>query len=68
MKYFNYEKTAYEARIPTEALRELYNRIRQEFPDDEMIAELHIVRACMAIRDGFITLEEALIPELAEKL
>ena len=39
----------------------------EEEPNDPMLAELHTMRACMAIKAGRLTLEEALgeIPALA---
>lgn len=37
--------------------------MRREFPADEMMCELHVLRACMAIRDGLASLEDVLAPE-----
>ncbi len=68
MRYFDYEKVAREAHIPPEKLGELSHVIRQDFPRDEMMYELHLLRACMAIRDGVLTLEEALRPEPASRV
>jgi len=59
---------ACEAQIPPEKLDELRHITRQDFPRDEMMFELHLLRACMAIREGVLTLEEALRPEPATKL
>ena len=67
MKYFNYEKVAAEAGISPEKLQELEERIRQEFPSDEMMYELHVLRACMAVRDGHIKLADALGTEPAAR-
>ena len=63
MPYFDYEKVAREAHIPPEKLKELSQVIRREFPRDEMMCELHLLRACMAIKAGLLTVEEALRPE-----
>jgi hypothetical protein len=41
MKYFDYESVAREAKIPEEKLRKLVKIVRQEFPHDPMMAELH---------------------------
>lgn len=60
MRYFDYEKTACEANIPPTKLEQLRHLVRAEFPRDEMMYELHLLRVCMAIRDGIVTLEEAL--------
>jgi len=60
MKYFDYDSVAREAKIPEEKLRKLVKLARQEFPHDPMMAELHTVRACLAIRDGHIRIDDAL--------
>jgi hypothetical protein len=60
MKYFDYESVAREAKIPEGKLRKLVKLARQEFPHDPMMAELHTLRACLAIRDGHIKIDEAL--------
>jgi hypothetical protein len=60
MKYFDYETVAHEAKIPEDKLRKLVNLARQEFPNDPMMAELHALRACLAIRDGHIQIDDAL--------
>jgi hypothetical protein len=65
--YFDYEKMAREAQIPPEKLDELRRLMQQEFPEDEMMGELHLLRACMAIRDGVLTVEEALQPRPASR-
>jgi hypothetical protein len=53
--YFDYEKIAKQARIPADKLLKLRRLTREEFPDDAMLCELHLLRACMAIRDGQLT-------------
>ena len=60
MKYFDYEAVARDANIPDEKLRKLVKFARQEFPHDPMMAELHALRACLAIRDGHIQIDDAL--------
>jgi phosphopantetheinyl transferase len=60
MHYFDYEKTAREARIPPDKLDELRQVVRQDFPRDDLMYELHLLRACMAIREGLLTLEKAM--------
>ena len=68
MRYFDYEKAAREAKIPAERLAELRRTVREEFPRDEMMCELHLLRACMAIQQGLLTIEEALKPEPASRV
>jgi hypothetical protein len=60
MKYFDYEAVAREAKIPEKKLQKLITLIQQEFPHDPMMAELHALRACLAIRDGHIQIDDAL--------
>ncbi len=63
MKYFDYETVAREAKIPSEKMKRLVQLTREEFPNDPLMCELHVLRACMAIRDGSITVEDALKPK-----
>ena len=63
MHYFDYGKIAAEAKIPARKLARLRSMIRRDFPRDEMMFELHMLRTCMAIRDGHVTIEQALAEE-----
>ena len=49
MKYFNYETVAREAKIPPDKMEKLLKLVRQEFPNDPLMFELHVLRACMAM-------------------
>ena len=60
MRYFDYEKAGHEAGIPADTLDRLAEFFRIEEPHDQMLAELHTLRACMAIKNGRVTIEEAL--------
>jgi hypothetical protein len=60
MDYYDYQSVADEAGIPADKLAELVRLVHAEYPHDPMMCELHILRACLAIRDHRITLEEAL--------
>jgi hypothetical protein len=62
--YFDYEEAAREARIPAQELEELRHLIKREFPRDEMMYELHLLRACMTIKNGVLTIEQALTPSI----
>ncbi len=68
MKYFDFRSVAREANIPDEKLRKLVNLLRQEFPNDPMMAELHALRACLAIRDGHIQIDDALKNQVENQL
>lgn len=67
MRYFDYENAAREANVTPEKLEELRRLIRQEFPKDAMMFELHLLRTCMAIKNGVLTLEDARRMEHASK-
>ena len=58
MHYFDYEKVAHEAGLTDEDLASVKEVMRAEFPSDDMMWELHILRACAAIRDGHATLQD----------
>ena len=60
MRYFDYEEAGREAEIPADKIERLAELFRLEEPNDPMLAELHAMRACMAIKNGRLTLEEAL--------
>lgn len=65
MEYFDYESVAKKAGIPPDKLEALRRMIRQEFPHDDMMYELHLLRACMAIQEGYTTIDDALRSEEA---
>ncbi|MCX6376368.1 MAG: hypothetical protein NTU88_10120 [Armatimonadetes bacterium] len=58
MDYFDYERVAREAGLTEDQLAVVKEAVRQEFPNDDMLWELHVMRACKAIRDGHATLED----------
>ena len=58
MYYF--EKVAQEAKIPMDRLSEICRMMRSEFPNDEMMYELHVLRACLAVKEGYATMTEIL--------
>ena len=58
MHYFDYEKVAQEAGLTDKDLASVKEVMRAEFPSDDMMWELHILRACAAIRDGHATLQD----------
>lgn len=65
MHHFDYESIAREAGIHQKKLEELCQIIRQEFPQDDMMYELHLLRVCVAIKEGHVTIDEALRSEEA---
>jgi hypothetical protein len=45
---FDYKSAAKRMQIPPEVLKNLEMEIRQEFPNDDMLMELHVLRAIRA--------------------
>ena len=60
MMIFDYVTAARRAGIPQDKLDRLCVLIRAEFPHDEMMAELHILRAILSVERGDASLEEIL--------
>jgi hypothetical protein len=46
--------------LTPEELSRLEDQLREEFPRDEMMLELHLLRILEALRKGWITREDAL--------
>ena len=67
MQYFDYQKAARDAHIPADKVAEICRLMRREFPTDDMMYELHVLRACAAVRDGWVRLEDVLAAEPAAK-
>ena len=44
-KMFDYESASENLRIPDDVMRDFEAQARSEFPDDEMLMELHVLRA-----------------------
>lgn len=65
MRSFDYEKAAHKARIPAGKMEQLRKMVREEFPKDEMMYELHLLRVCMAIEQGLVSVEDAMMPQPA---
>jgi len=60
MKYFDYESVAREAKIPPQKMRKLMKILSAECPKDTLMRELHVLRACMAVRDGHVNIDDIL--------
>jgi hypothetical protein len=58
--YFDIETAAKSAGLNAGELQRLRELMQREFPDDPMMQDLHVLRACMAIGEGRLTLAEAL--------
>ncbi len=60
MGIFNLEETKRESGLSAPELAQLEERVRREFEGDEMMFELHLVRTLKALKEGWVTFEEAL--------
>jgi hypothetical protein len=65
MDYFDYRAAAREAGLTDEQLETLAERVRVDYPSDQMLFELHMLRACNAIRDGRISFQQAVTTALS---
>ena len=45
IKYFDYYKVAVEMDIPENIIHKIEKEVKEEFPDDMMMFELHVMRA-----------------------
>ena len=50
-KFFDYESLAKEHNVSTRILQRLKREIRKEFPDNDMMYELHLLRAIRVLVD-----------------
>jgi len=57
MRYFDYQSVAREASIPDTTLKNWLEFFHREYPGDEMMVELRLMRACAAAGDSAIGLE-----------
>lgn len=55
---FNYEAIARRINVPGDTLSEIGKIIRKDFPHDEMMFELHMLRVLMALERKDLTLED----------
>ncbi|MDD3807419.1 MAG: hypothetical protein PHE86_05225 [Candidatus Marinimicrobia bacterium] len=45
IEYFDYQKVAKEMDMPDTTLRKIEKEVKEEFPKDKMMYELHVLRA-----------------------
>ena len=57
---FDYHSAARRTGIKNVHLDQICHRVRSEFPDDEMMFELHVLRAVLAIESGRVSLDQVL--------
>jgi hypothetical protein len=62
-RFFDYETIAHKAGIAQEDLDAIRQRVQADYPDDDMMQELRLLRTCSAIREGRCTAADAIEPE-----
>lgn len=58
--YFDYTRAAREANLSESDLRALIAVFEADYPDDLMLRELHVLRACNAVIRGLTTIRQIL--------
>lgn len=59
-EYFDYRSEAKDAGVSTADLGTMIRIFELDYPNDLMLRELHVLRACIAIRAGRAKLKEIL--------
>lgn len=62
-QYFDYPAVATAARIGESDLAAIEARVRADYPNDQMMFELRMLRTCTAIKSGAATVADALRPD-----
>lgn len=45
LKYFDYQRVAQKIKVPSNVLKRIEKEVREDFPSDQMMYELHVLRA-----------------------
>lgn len=59
-EYFDYPSVARLAGITETDLQQIETRVKADYPNDQMMFELRVLRTCRAIADGHATVHDAL--------
>ena len=59
-EYFDYPRVAKDADITPDQLAAIIRIFEADYPYDLMLRELHILRACNAVKEGRITIQAIL--------
>ena len=57
---FDYEAAARKAGLSDQELHAICALVREDFPHDDMLFELHVMRICLAIKEGRTTVARVL--------
>ena len=63
LQYFDYVAVATAARISEADLAAIEAHVRADYPSDQMMFELRMLRTCNAIKSGAATVADALRPD-----
>ncbi len=58
IKFFDYMKVAREMKVSPSIIKSIEKEVREEFPSDRMLYELHVLRALKSKyweKEGFVT-------------
>jgi hypothetical protein len=58
-QYFDYLKIARDANLSDSEIASLEQAVERDVPHDLMMSELRLLRTLTAIRDGFVTVKQA---------
>jgi hypothetical protein len=58
--FFDYLPAARDAGLSNDQIRLLYSAILKDYRGDQMLAELRMLRTCLAIQSGHATYEQAM--------
>lgn len=45
IEYFDYQRVARDMKVPSAILKKIEKEVKEEFPKDKMMYELHVLRA-----------------------
>lgn len=62
-KFFDYPSVAREAGVSPADLAVIESQTRADYPNDQMMFELRMLRTCQSILDGFATVRQAITPD-----
>ena len=58
---FDYESLEKQLNLPEETVKRIRKVVRKEFPEDDMMYELHLVRIYNSLKNRRITIEDILL-------
>jgi hypothetical protein len=61
---YDLERIKRESGLPPDVLARLEAKVKEEFHDDAMMFELHFIRVLTAIKQGMLSVEQALADQV----